>query len=272
MKNHKLATHFKLITIALCLYAFALVYLYMIQGNLVFRPSSDNPFLMAHEPFHPFTYNTAMGLTERGMWYPPAQDKPVIVHFHGNGGSIANRFGRGRTFLKKGYGIALVEYRGYGGNPGSPSEANLMEDARSAIKALHDLGVPYDDMVLYGESLGTGVAVQMALEFPQAKALVLESPYTSITEIAAEQYWYFPVRDLVRDKFESDKRIGQVKMPVLIMHGTKDSLIPLTIGQKLYALVTSRKKQFAAIQGGEHNNLYDFKADEVVDAFLRSLN
>jgi len=253
-------------------YAVLLCYLYLRQHQLVFRPTIDNPFWYDHEPFKPFVYETALQLKARGMWYPPQPGKPTIIYFHGNSGHVGNRLYKARKLLAKGYGIALVEYRGYGGNPGAPSETNLMEDARAAIKVIHKKGIAYKDMVLYGESLGTGVATQIATEMPKVKALILEAPYTSLIDVAARRYWYLPVRKLVRYRFENDIKIGTLKLPILIQHGDQDQTIPIAFGKKLFSLVTSDIKEFQEITGGAHTDLYNYNADEVVHAFLEKLH
>lgn len=252
-------------------YLLTLAYLYFMQTSIIFKPGGPDPFAMDHTPFQAFVYQTPMGLKERGLWFPPDKDHPVIVYFHGNAGNIGTRLGRARKYLGKGYGVALVEYRGYGGNPGVPSEKNLYEDARAAIDAIRDKGVPLRQMVLYGESLGSGVAVQMATEKPQVKALVLEAPYTSIVDVAAQRYWFLPIRSFVKEKFDSAKKIGAVKMPVLIMHGTNDGVIPYEMGQALFKKVTSPDKVFVSIKGARHNNLYDHNVDGIVHEFLQNI-
>lgn len=256
----------------LAAYAAVLCRLYLNQHRLVFKPTADSPFWYDHKPFRQFIYEIPGGLRERGLWHPAQAGMPTIIYFHGNTGHMGGRLAKAEKLLALGYGVVLVEYRGYGGNPGIPSESNLMEDARAAIKVMHKKGVAYKDMVLYGESLGTGVATQMATEMPKAKALILEAPYTSVVDVAAHRYWYLPLRRLVRDRFENDAKIGAVNMPVLIMHGNQDITIPIAFGKKLFSMVTAVKKEFYEIDGGGHSNLYDFSADEVVDAFLRKLD
>jgi fermentation-respiration switch protein FrsA (DUF1100 family) len=270
-KTPKFIHVFKVFCLLLIAYASVLGYLYCNQAALIFQPDDNNPFLHDHKPFQSFIYETPMGLKEQGLWFPPDEHMPLIVMFHGNGGSVANRFGRAEKFLARGYGVALVEYRGYGGNPGVPGEDNFMEDARAAIIALHDKGILFKDMVFYGESLGTGVAIHMATEAPGIKALVLESPYTSIADVAAHRFWYLPVSHLVHDRFDSAALIGSVKTPLLVIHGTADSIIPFENGKQLFSLATMPTKEFVAIQGGEHSNLYDYQADEIIDHFLRKI-
>lgn len=271
MKTPVSVTIFKMLCWLLGLYALLLVYLYFSQTALIFQPGTHNPFRHDYKPFQPFVYQTPMGLKEQGLWYPPKPGMPLLVHFHGNGGSIANRYENAKKLMAYGYGVALVEYRGYGGNPGVPSEPNLMEDARAAIMALHRKGVSYREMIFYGESLGTAVAVQMATEFPLVKAVILEAPYTSIVDVAARRFWFLPVRKLVRDQFNMTKTIGALRMPVLVLHGTNDFIVPFEIGKKLFALVRAPQRDFVAIPDGLHNDLYERGADRIVDGFVRKI-
>jgi uncharacterized protein len=245
--------------------------MYVFQRGLLFHPNSDNPFLKVEAPFKPFVYQTPVGLNLRGLWMPPKPGHPTIVYFHGNAGSLSNRIFKAKYFIARGYGIALVGYRGYSGNPGFPSEKNLYEDARSAIAAIHAHGVADRNMVLYGESLGTGVATQMATEMPAIKALVLEAPYTSIPDVAASHFWMFPVHSLIKDRFESAKKIGILKMPILVIHGTKDKTVPYKFGKKLFSLVTTKHREFVTLEGASHTDLYDFGAEEALHAFITKI-
>ena len=145
-------------------------------------------------------------------------ERPVIVYFHGNGGHIGYRADRVERFAREGYGVLMLEYRGYGGNPGMPSEAGLFEDAAAALRFVAAQGVPGHRLVLYGESLGTGIAVQAATT-REVGAVVLESPYTSIAAAAQFHYPFIPAAWLVSDRYDSLSRIGQVRAPILMLHG-----------------------------------------------------
>src|SRR6185312_2979229 len=149
----------------------------------------------------PLEVKTEDGLTLTS-WYTPARkiDKFTIVFFQGNAGHLGYRNYKVRPWIDAGYGVLMVGYRGFG-NPGSPSEEGLYNDARAAIDAVRAKGVPDKALVLYGESMGTGVAVQMATEY-DASALILESPYTSIPAVGADRYPLVPARLLIRDKFD----------------------------------------------------------------------
>lgn len=252
-------------------YICVVAFMYIFQRHFTFQPSAKNPFNADIAPFKPFIYQTPMGLNIRGLYVPAKPDMPTIVYFQGNAGNIGDRLYKTKTFLERGYGFLLVGYRGYSGNPGSPSEENFYQDGRSAIKALGVQGVGYDRIILYGESIGTGVATQMATELPQAKALILEAPFTSTIDIAKRFYWYLPVEKMLSDKFRNDRKVGTLKMPILILHGTRDFTIPDSYGKKLFSYVTSANKKFVELQGAGHGNVYDFGAAEAIHAFLDRL-
>jgi len=206
---------------------------------------------------------TADGETIIAWHVAPRGDKPVVIYFHGNGGALNLRADRFRKIAAEGVGLVGVSYRGYGGSTGSPSEAGLIEDARAAYAFAAGR---YRRIAVWGESLGTGVAVALAAEKPVDR-IILESPYTSTADIAAASYWFLPVRFLMRDQFRSDLRIVQVKAPVLILHGEADGIIPIVYGERLLAL-TPGKKQLIRYPKGSHNDLDDYGAMDAALKFL----
>lgn len=186
-------------------------------------------------------------------WYvPPRDGKPVIVYLHGNGGALRHRVVRFAALTEGGYGLLALSYRGYGGSSGSPSEQGLIADARAAwaFVAERHAGTP---PVLWGESLGSGVAVALAAE-RAVSALVLEAPFTSTADLAFASYPFIPVRLLMKDQFRSDERIGRVKAPLLIVHGARDRVVPISYGERLFALAPEPKK-FIRFPAGEHEDL-----------------
>lgn len=271
MPLHTTKKYLRILLIILAFYFGSMGYMYVFQRNFTFQPSAANPFLESHPPFQPMVYQTPMGLNIRGLYAPARGNMPTIVYFQGNAGNLADRLYKTKSFLARGYGFALVGYRGYSGNPGQATEANFYEDARSAIRTLYMRGVSYNKMILYGESIGTGVATQMAAELPQAKALILEAPFTSTVDVAKRIYWMFPVNKMLKDRFENDRKIAQIRMPILILHGTADRTVPYELGQRLFTFVQSPKKQFQTYEDAGHGNLYDFKAADGINAFLSSL-
>ena len=168
-----------------------------------------------------------------------------------------------------GYGVAMMSYRGYGGSTGQPSEKDNVADARHLYRQLVAEGVAPVDIVLYGESLGSGVAVQLAVSEPVG-AVVLDAPYTSILNLALRNYFYLPVRPLLVDRYESDRRITSISAPVLIMHGRRDGLIPVEMGEALFAMAVEPKTLVVFPKGG-HSDLDEYGAVQIVHDWLATI-
>lgn len=204
-------------------------------------------------------------------WFKPAASAahPTIVYFHGNGGNIALRGGRVRPFLDAGYGVLLLSYRGYGGSAGRPSEAGLYADGRAAVRFVLDTGVPARQVVLFGESLGSAVALQMASE-QSPGALILEAPFTSAVDVAASAYPFVPVRWLVKDRYESIAKIGRIRVPLLIVHGERDRIVPVRYARRLFEAAAQPKKAVFLPRAG-HNDLSEHGATKAELDFLAEL-
>ncbi len=184
-------------------------------------------------------------------WFKaPKKSEKIILYFHGNAGNMTERKDRFEAFANSGFGILAISYRGYAGSEGRPTESGLIMDAEAALNFLLDLGYSPKDIILYGESLGSGVAVQMATKFNVA-AIILESPYSSIASVAQRTYWFVPVAWLLKDGFNSAKFAPKILTPTLIIHGTSDSVVPFKEGQKLFNLIKAPKK-FVEVQGADH--------------------
>lgn len=200
------------------------------------------------------------------VWHVAAQPgHPVVLYFHGNGDFLAGFFGRFRDLIADGTGIVALSYRGYAGSSGQPSEQGLLQDAAAAY-AFTAARYSADRIVAWGFSLGSGIAVALAAEQPVAK-LILEAPYTSISDVAASMIPILPVRLVMRDPFRSDQRIARVKAPLLIMHGARDPGIPIGLGERLFALA-HEPKQFVRFPEGGHNDLDNYGAIETVRKFI----
>ena len=183
----------------------------------------------------------------RGWYRRPDPGAPTIVIFHGNAGTQWSQLA---AFAARAWGILLPAWRGYAGNPGAPSETGLYADAAATLRHAAGLGLRSEDIVLYGESLGTGVATQVAAHSSGWRALVLDAPYTSVADRAAETYPWVPVRTLIRHRFDTAERIARVTAPILILHGTADRVIPVSHGRALAALVPQARAVW--FEGGGH--------------------
>jgi pimeloyl-ACP methyl ester carboxylesterase len=206
-------------------------YLFAEQRHLVFQPSGT----VLGDPPADSAYRS-LEVTDPGLgaikawWIPPASSaQPTIVFFHGNGSDRTDFLEQGLRFHEHGWGVVLASYRGYSGNPGSPTEDGLMADARATLAAIAPRVGP---IIVWGHSLGSGVAARMASE-GRAAGLVLEAPYTVLTDIGAARYPYIPVRWLMLYRFDTQSLTGEIHVPVLIFHSVDDPVIPFAMGQAL---------------------------------------
>ena len=234
-------------------YAFPASYLYVFQRSFVFKPGGElaAPADKGLAGVEVRSFEMTDGVRLTGWYAPVAAGKPSVLYFHGNAGNLSGRSERFQTILASGFGLLAVSYRGYPGSEGSPGERHLIADGL----ALYDwLAGQSDQIVVHGESLGTGVAVAVAAR-RDSRALVLEAPYTAAVDIAAEQYPWMPVGFLMIDQFRSRERIRRVSEPVLIVHGTDDRVIPVGHGRRIFALA-GEPKTLAIVDGAGHDDLW----------------
>ncbi len=254
------------------LYAAVVVLVFLLQRSLMFAPSLERVL--------PSTVNgaVAMGIQEVTLRTPAAEQlycwsvaaqpgRPTILYLHGNGGAVSTRLEQFRQLTAKGYGVFMLGYPGYGGSDGAPSETAFVAAAHLAYQHILSQGQGPEQVVIYGESLGSAVAVQLAADV-RAAALVLASPMASILEIAQAQYPILPVAALLKDPFLSMEFIDRVHVPVLMLHGDADRLIPIASGRRLFARA-NMPKEFQAMAGAGHNNLYAYPVVDLIDDFLR---
>jgi pimeloyl-ACP methyl ester carboxylesterase len=253
--------------VAVCLYLGMAALLYFTQRSMMYFPDR------AH------TAPTQAGLPEAQevelkaldgeyslVWHvPPRGDRPVVLYFHGNGGALRYRVERFRKLMRDGVGLVALEYRGFGGNDGTPTEAGLMADAEAAY-AFAASRYQEKQIVVWGESLGTALAVAVASERPVGR-VVLEAPFTSAAAVAAGRYWYMPVRLLMKDQFRSDERVGKITAPVLILHGARDHVVPFAMGEQMFEMTTARK-HIVRFLDGDHEDLDAQGALHAVGRFL----
>jgi len=246
---------------------------FLAQRSLMYHPGGNHgePSAYGVPEMRRIDAQSTDGLTIES-WYVEARDYlPTLIFFQGNAGAIADRGDKVRPFIDRGYGVLLVGYRGYGGNPGSPTEAGLYADATAALTFLEAQEIGQENWVLYGESLGTGVAVEMAINWARRDsavgAVVLEAPFTTMGDAAASHYPYLPARHLVRDKYSSISKIRNILAPLLIFHGDRDRVIPQKLGKKLFD-AAAEPKQSLWISGAGHNDLFDFGAADHVIRFI----
>lgn len=203
-------------------------------------------------------------------WYGRADvGRPTLLYFHGNAGNLANRAERVRKYQSRGLGIFMLSYRGYSGSTGAPTERANVADAKLAYEALVADGVAPEDIILYGESLGSGIAVQLAAEMPVA-GLILDAPYTSIVDVAVGAYPYFPVRGFLFDRYETMRYLPSVDAPLLVIHGEDDEVIPVAMGRAVYAAANG-PKEIVTFPGARHSDHHLFGSGEEVFRWIEAL-
>ena len=265
------------IKIALLVYLGFAALVYFKQSSLVFLPEMDRDFRASPAdirlPFAPLRLPAADGETLDG-WYVPADTKRatrgLVIFFHGNAGNIGHRLEYLRMFHDLGLATLIIDYRGYGRSSGAPSEDGTYLDAAAAWRhATQALGFPADRIALFGESLGGGVAAQLAAEYPPA-ALILASTFTSVPDMGADLYPLLPIRLLARIRYDTLARLAQIACPVLVIHSRNDDIIPFAHGQRLFG-AARQPKQFLEIEGG-HNEGFIFGRNSWIkqlDGFLK---
>jgi fermentation-respiration switch protein FrsA (DUF1100 family) len=250
-------------------YGLILLAMFLAQRRILFRPDRTAPDLarIAITGLRAMTVTTSDGLSLLSWYMPPMrEDGRVVLCLHGNAGHIGHRAYRLALFRELGWGALMLEYRGYGGNPGQPSEAGLVTDARAGLSALSGMGFVPDRIVVWGESLGSGLAVRLAVEQPVG-AVVLEAPYTSITDIARRRFPFVPVRWLLLDRFDSSRIIAAVRAPILVLHGARDQIVPIAMGRALHAVAPDPKELWISACSG-HVDLIEGGAVAVAEAFV----
>ena len=267
--------------VALLVAAAVFTLLWTQQRRLMYFPDPNVPPPDAVElgRVEEVSFPTGDGLTLRG-WFLPAERPALpgegasraatVVVFNGNGGNRAYRAPLADALCARGFNVLLFDYRGYGGNPGAPSEGGLHRDSLAARHYL--LARPDVDpsrLVYFGESLGTGVAVHLAAEHPPA-ALILRSPFTSFADVGAHHYRVLPVRWLLRDRYESARRIAAVRAPILVIAGDRDTIVPTAHSRRLFELAPEPRR-WLLIHGADHNDSALLAGPEMVEAVAEFL-
>ena len=254
------------------IYFFILISIYFFQRNLLYHPTENNysgdKILVSIEKVKIKTNDEI----ELASWYHNKNIKTykTILFLHGNAGSLENRIHKINHFKNLNVNFLIIAWRGFNGNKGLPSENGLYEDARSAIAWLKSKGIIEKNIIIYGESLGTGVAVEIA-QNKKFAGIILESPFTSMIDAGKGKYPYLPVRLLLKDKYESDKKIKNIKSPVLIMHGKVDNIVPFHMGKKMYELANEPKYSYFS-EYDDHMMEYNKSLLKTLKEFIKSLN
>lgn len=250
-------------------YTAACAYLYLFQRDILYKPDKH---LELPEKYNLNEASVIKLKTDDNIaitaWYiAPKATQPTIIYLHGNTANLGKRAKKFKEFAETGFGILALSYRGFGDSEGMPTEVGLYKDARAAIQYLTEKGLNKKDIILYGESLGTGVATQMATE-DKFRALILEAPYDTIIARAAELYPIFPVRLLVKDQYLSVDKIARINTPLLIFHSKDDEVMPIHHGAKLFSAAKEPKKFIVF----EHSGHTKFNHSELARLTMEYIN
>lgn len=239
-------------------YAVLLAGLYSAQGSLIYPAPLQ--FAPVPEGYQRITFQTADGLTLTALFRPAERGRRTVVFFHGNGDGWDGAAAANRLIAQAGYGVLLAEYRGYGANPGTPGEQGFYADGRAALAWLAQHGVAARDAVIVGNSIGSGTAVQLATEQPTA-GLILISGFTRLSDVAAAKLPWVPARLLLRDRYDNRAKLGQIKAPILLLHGAADRLIPVAQARQLQA--ANPAARLVIVPGFGHELAYQPAAQQI---------
>ena len=261
-----------LVGLVLLVYLSVTFGLYIYQRSLLYHPIENNYYgdKMTVE------VKKVKILTEDNIellaWYHKKDIKrfKTILYLHGNAGSLENRIHKINHFNNVDINFLLLAWRGFSNNPGKPTEQGLYIDARSAVKWLINEGVKEENIIIYGESLGTGVATEIA-QNKKFAGVILESPFTSMIAAAKSKYPIFPIKLLLKDKYESDKKIKNINSPILIMHGEIDKIVPFWMGKKMFELANEPKYSYFS-KFDDHMMEFDKDLLSSIKSFINSLN
>jgi len=254
------------------IYFLILISIYLFQRNLLYHPTENNysgdTLLVSVEKVKIMTKDEI----ELKAWFHKKNisNYKTILFLHGNAGSLENRIHKINHFKDMDVNFLIVSWRGFNGNKGNPTEEGLYEDAKSAVRWLKSKGIPENKIILYGESLGTGVVTEIAQNKSFA-GIVLESPFTSMIDAGQDKYPFLPIRILLKDKYESNNKIKNIKRPILIMHGKVDHIVPFYMGEKLYELANEPKYSYFS-DYDDHMMEYNENLLNALKKFIQSLN
>ena len=258
------------------IYIFSAIFLYIFFGFLLYVFQRRILFNKSGHPGTPKEYNlystteiqivTDDNLSLLSWFHLGNKTLPLLIYFHGNSFSIGDRAYRIKRYINQNWSVLLVSWRGFGGNKGNPTEKNLYKDGESVLRWISkNTNFSKDQIVIYGESLGSGVAVELGIKY-NFLSVVLEAPFTSIPEIAKNRYKIYPTKYLVKDKFDNISKIDQLKSPLLIISGKKDEIVPHEHSLRLLNKAKVKKKG-VFIDEAIHNNLYDYGIEKDVIRF-----
>lgn len=267
MNNIYIKSFFLLIVI----YVGITVVVYFYQRKLLYHPfgAEITGEGLIHN-FETINFKTSDNFVLKGWFHLKNFNKKTILFLHGNAGNLDNRIDKLNSLGSMDINFLIISWRGYSGNSGNPSEAGLYKDVLGGIKWLNEKGISNDQIILYGESLGTAIATEVG-QNKNFAGIILEAPFTSMVDMGQKIYPIFPVKFLLKDKYESENKIKNLKSPLLVLHGRKDKIVPFYMGEKIFEIANNPKfKYFTDLD--DHMMDFDDKLINEIDSFIRNLN
>ena len=260
-----------LLAIVILCYLVVIAFVFFNQRNLLYHPfennySTDKPNFTFKKIF---VENSDGNVLQGWLHEKDLKNKKTLVFFHGNAGDLENRIYKLNLIKDFDINFLIVAYRGFSGNKGKPTEKGLYDDARSTLYWLQNRGVKQDQIIIYGESLGTGVSVEVA-QNKNFAGIILESPFTSMVDAGKHYYFYLPVSLLLKDRYETIKKLKNINIPILVMHGEKDKIVPFHMGKKVF-LESNKPKYSYFPKNDDHMMDYNKNLLEVLNKFLKSI-
>ena len=267
MNNIYIKSFFLLIVI----YVGITVVVYFYQRKLLYHPFSAE--ITGEGLIHNFetiNFKTSDNFVLKGWFHLKNSNKKTILFLHGNAGNLDNRIDKLNSLGNMDINFLIIAWRGYSGNPGNPSEEGLYKDAMGSINWLNKKGISNDQIILYGESLGTAIATEVG-QNENFAGIILEAPFTSMVDMGQKIYPIFPVKFLLKDKYESKNKIKNIKSPILIMHGEVDKIVPFWMGKKMFELANEPKYSYFSKYD---DHMMEFNKDLInsINLFIKSLN
>ncbi len=267
----KLKYMFTLVTIVIACYLLVVIFVFFYQRNLLYHPFENN----YNTEEANFSYEEIFIPTSDGKklkaWFhkKDLKKKKTLLFFHGNAGNLTNRIYKLNLIKNLDINFLIVAYRGFSGNEGKPTEEGLYEDARDTISWLNQQEIEDKQIVIYGESLGTGVSAEVA-QNKKFAGIILESPFTSMVEAGKHYYFYLPVSLLLKDRYETIKKLKNIKIPILVMHGERDRIVPFHMGLEVFSEANEPKYSYFP-KNDDHMMEYNKNLLDVLNKFLKSI-
>ena len=260
-----------IIFLGLIAYFSILLFMYIFQRTFMYHPNVKNTDTTAIKfDYKEVHINSENNIKLKSWFKYTNSNKKTILFFHGNAGELGARVYKLNKFHDLDLNFLIISWRGFSGNKGKPTEQGLYKDAKSAVSWLEEKGIKKKDIILYGESLGTGIAVELAT-IDQFSGIILESPYTSMIDMGKRFYPFLPISILQKDKYNSLKKLNMIKSPILVLHGKADTLVPFYMGKKIYD-AANEPKYYYFPDFDNHMMTYDQNMLKILSDFVNEIS